>query len=213
MPASYNGIKNYFSKYQNSPSRLLRSLVGGLKPGTNAKSYLKVLEHQHPYLKFNDAYAKAYKKAPIDVKATLGQLTDKRALTAIAKKIPYAGILFSVGTNAGEFVSDNNKYKSNWEKTGRAAAGIGMDIGVAGLTTGGAAIGTMIFPGPGTLIGGAIGATIGIVGSIAFEDNIKDIGEKAGKWAEERIEDLGEVGKNIGEAISGAGSFVAGLFK
>ena len=210
--SSYNGIKNYFSKYQNSPSRLLRSLVG-LKPGANVKSYLKVLEHQHPYLKFNDAYAEVYKKAPIDVKATLGQLTDKRALTAIARKIPYAGILFSVGTNAGEFVSDKNKYKSNWEKTGRAAAGIGMDIGVAGLTTGGAAIGTMIFPGPGTLIGGAIGATIGIVGSIAFEDNIKDIGEKAGKWAEERIEDLGEVGKNIGEAISGAGSFVAGLFK
>ncbi|MCM3705273.1 MULTISPECIES: T7SS effector LXG polymorphic toxin [Cytobacillus] len=210
--SSYNGIKNYFSKYQNSPSRLLRSLVG-LNPGSNVKSYLKLLEHQHPYLKFDAAQAELYKRTSIDVKSTLGQLTDKRSFTAIAKKIPYAGILFSVGTNAGEYISDKNKYKSNWEKTGRAAAGIGMDVGVAGLTTGGAAIGTMICPGPGTLIGGLVGATIGIAGSIAFEDSIKDIGEKAGKWAEEKSKDIKEAFSNVGEAISDAGSFVTGLFK
>lgn len=211
-----NGVQNFFSKYRNSPSRLLRNLVG-LKPGANVKSYLKLLEHQHPYLKFSATDAELYRRTAVDLKATVGQLADKKALTAIAKKIPYAGILFSVGTNAGEFVSDKNKYKSDWEKGGRAAAGIGMDIGVAGLTTAGAAIGTMIFPGPGTLIGGAIGATIGIVSSITFEDNIKGLGEKAGKWVEEKFKDttgnIKGVSEDVGDALSDAGRFVTGLFK
>ena len=92
-----------------------------------------------------------------------------------------------------------------------------MDIGVAGLTTAGTAIGTMIFPGPGTLIGGAIGATIGIVSSIAFEDNIKGLGEKAGKWVEEKFKDttgnIKGVSEDVGDALSDAGRFVTGLFK
>ncbi|WHY78035.1 LXG domain-containing protein [Neobacillus sp. WH10] len=211
-----SGISNFFSKYQNSPSRLLRSLVG-LSPGANVKSFLGVLQHQHPYLIFNSAQAELYKSASIDVRATLGQLTDKKAIAKLAKKIPYAGIFFSVVTNGGEFVSDKNKYKSEAEKAGRAVAGIGMDIGVAGLTTGGAALGTMICPGPGTLIGGAIGATVGIVGSIIFEDNVKELGEKAGKWVEEKYKDakkgIKEVAGNVSDALSDAGDFVTGLFK
>lgn len=210
--SSYNGIKNYFSKYQNSPSRLLRSLVG-LNPGSNVKSYLKLLEHQHPYLKFDAAQAELYKRASIDVRATLGQFTDKKALAAMVKKIPYAGVAFSFGTNLGEYANDKNKYKSFSEVTGRVAAGIGMDVGVAGLTTGGAAIGTMICPGPGTLIGGAIGATIGIVGSIKFEEDIKDLGEKAGKWVEDKVEEAKEIGSNVKNALSDAGDFVSGLFR
>ncbi|HEY4553247.1 MAG TPA: LXG domain-containing protein [Bacillaceae bacterium] len=205
-------VASYFSKFQNSPSRLLRHLVG-LNPGANVQSYLKILQHQHPYMKFADAVSDEYKRLPIDVKGTAKQLTDAKSLTKIAKRIPYVGILFSVGTNAGEFVSDKNKYKSGWEKGGRAAAGIGMDIGVAGLTTGGAVIGSMICPGPGTLIGGAIGATVGIVTSILAEDKVKEAGEKAGKWVGEQVEKAKKWAGDLGDKLSGAGKFVSGLFR
>ena len=81
-----------------------------------SKVILNYYKHQHPYLKFSATDAELYRRTAVDLKATVGQLADKKALTAIAKKIPYAGILFSVGTNAGEFVSDKNKYKSDWKK-------------------------------------------------------------------------------------------------
>lgn len=195
---------------------MLRHFVG-LNPGANVQSYLKILQDQHPYLKFSFSQAEVYKRGALDVKATLGQLADAKAAKAMARKIPYVGILFSLGTNAGEFVSDQNKYKSEWEKGGRAAAGIGMDIGIAGLTAGGAALGTMICPGPGTLIGGAVGATIGIVASFQLEDKIKDVGEKAGKWAGETYKDLskaaGDIADDLSDKLSDAGNFVTGLFK
>ncbi|UXH42990.1 T7SS effector LXG polymorphic toxin [Rossellomorea vietnamensis] len=213
--SSISSIQNYFSKFQNAPSRMLRHLAG-LNPGTNLKSYKKILEHQHPYLKFSPSQTEVYKRAVLDLKGTASQVTDMKAVKAIARKIPYAGILFSIGTNSGEFFSDQNKNKSVAEKVGRATAGIGMDVGVAGMTTGGAFIGTLICPGPGTLIGGAIGATAGIVASINFEDQIKDIGEKAGKWSEEKIGEVKETFNNtvddVKDKVSGVGDFVSGLF-
>ncbi|CAH0345444.1 T7SS effector LXG polymorphic toxin [Bacillus sp. CECT 9360] len=213
--STITSIQNYFSKFQNAPSRMLRHLVG-LNPGTNVLSNLKLLQGQHPYLKFSASQAEKYKRAAVDARATVAQLADAKSVQTIARKIPYVGIIFSLGTNAGEFMSDQNKYKSEWEKGGRAAAGIGMDIGVAGLTAGGAAIGTMIFPGPGTLIGGAVGATIGIVASIKLEDNIKDVGEKAGKWAGETYKEASKAAKDVADDIkdkvTDARDFVSGLF-
>ncbi|MBP3041918.1 transposase, partial [Bacillaceae bacterium Marseille-Q3522] len=114
--------------------------------------------------------------------------------------------IFSVVTNTGEFYSDKNKNKSFWEKGGRATAGIGMDVGVTGLTAGGALLGSMICPGPGTLIGGAIGGAVGVVASLTLENKIKDIGEKAGKWFGDQVE-------NIQKSFSDLGNFVTGIFK
>lgn len=214
--SSISVVRNILEKYDNTPSDLLRHLVG-FKPGTTTKSYGKILETFSSFAKYSKASLKNYERIPLDIKKTLGQFTDTKALKTIVKKIPYGGVVFSLGTNSGEFYSDKNKHKSFLEKGGRFAAGLGMDVGVAGLTTGGAAIGTMICPGVGTLIGGAVGATVGIVSSIKFENKVKDLGEKAGKWADEQLdktkENFKELKENVSDSLSGAKDFVTGLFK
>lgn len=213
-------IQKKFERYKNAPSNLLREIIG-LKSSTTRKGYLGILKDHHRFLAFSEDAVKNYKKFPVDVKATIGQFSNKRAITTVIKKVPYAGIAVSLVTNASEFHNDKNKYKSNWENGGRAAAGIGMDVGVAGLTAGGAAIGSMICPGPGTLIGGAIGAVIGIGSSVALDDKVRSTGEKAGKWAEETEKDIrknvikmkNQVLGDIDEGISKADKFITGLFK
>uniref|UniRef100_C5DA85 Uncharacterized protein n=1 Tax=Geobacillus sp. (strain WCH70) TaxID=471223 RepID=C5DA85_GEOSW len=89
-----------------------------------------------------------------------------------------------------------------FEKTGRFIAELGLDAGVAALTSTGALIGSMVAPGVGTFIGGAIGATVGFVGSLFVEDTVKDWGETAGRWVEERVEDTEEFWDSANEAIS-----------
>ncbi len=46
---------------------------------------------------------------------------------------------------------------------------------------------------------------------------MKNVGEKAGKWAEEKfkdtIENIKAVSEDVGDALSDAGRFVTGLFK
>ncbi|WP_113928845.1 T7SS effector LXG polymorphic toxin [Bacillus sp. P14.5] len=202
-------IKNYFKEYNGKPSRLLRKLVG-LKSGTNLISFHTILERQHPYLDFRKGLAQAYSRFSLDMKSTVKQFTNTKSLKAVLKKVPYAGIIFSVATNGGELVSDKNKNKTLSEKIGRATAGIGTDIAIAGMTTGGAAIGTLICPGVGTVIGGAIGATIGIVGSIKYEEHIKNIGESAGKWVGDKVSDAGE---KMGNLLSNTQDLVSGLFR
>lgn len=213
---SWGSLSEKLAKYRKTPSHLLRNIIG-LKPGTTVQSHLSILDRQHKFLVFSESAAKQYKKFPIDVKATIKEFTTKKGITNIVKKIPYVGIGVSVVTNSGELFNDKNKYKSNWEKGGRAAAGIGMDVGVAGLTTGGAVIGSMICPGPGTIVGGAVGATIGIGASIIMDDKIKKIGEKAGKWAGDKLKEVNEkknkIVKDIKSTFSKTESFVAGLFK
>lgn len=217
LPGGY--AAKLVSKYNNSPGRLLRELIG-LKAGTTVKSYIGVLRESLTFLDFKKDAAKQYKKFPIDVKATLKQFTTTEGVKKIVTKIPFAGILFSVVMNGGETISDKHKYKSDWEKGGRAAAGIGMDVGVAGLTTGGAVIGSLICPGPGTIIGGAIGAAAGITASIIMEDKVKEVGEKAGKWVGDQAKKIGDQVEKVGDSISdGVKSglsktqqFVTGLF-
>ncbi|WP_026692729.1 T7SS effector LXG polymorphic toxin [Peribacillus kribbensis] len=216
-------IRNYFSKYQNAPSRMLRDLVG-LSPNANTQSLREILKKNFPNLKFVEEGVENYKRFPLDAGGTLKQFVTVDGLKGVSKKIPYLGVVISVVTNGSEFFNDGNKYKSISEKAGRAVAGIGMDAGVAALTTGGAALGTMICPGPGTLIGGAVGATIGIISSMAFEDTVKDLGEKAGKWTGEKINEvkktlqkktqqIQDLAKDAGDALSNAGHFVYGLFR
>ncbi|WP_078393953.1 hypothetical protein [Shouchella patagoniensis] len=126
------------------------------------------------------------------------------------KRVPLVGTIVSVGSNASELWKDENKEKSEAERTGRMAAGFGMDLGVAGLTAGGAAIGSMIMPGVGTVIGGAVGATVGIVGSLALDEKVKDMGESAGR----KVEEITEKGLEfVQDNVSKVGDFVTGLFR
>ncbi|XBM34328.1 hypothetical protein AAG663_01350 [Bacillus licheniformis] len=96
-----------------------------------------------------------------------------------------------------------------------------MDAGVAGLTVGGAGIGSLVCPGPGTLIGGAIGAGVGIVGSIFSGDTVKEWGEEAGGWLEDKGKEAGEwisqkaseTAETISDGISSAKEFVTSWFR
>ena len=209
--SSVSFINSYFKQFKNSPGRLLRTLVG-LNPHTSTISFRSIMEDKFKFLKFSSEKLKDYKFSP-DIKKTIDQLKNPSSLKKLITKVPYAGIIFSVATNGTEFYSDKNKYKSNIEKTGRAVAGVGLDVGVTGLTMGGAALGSLILPGPGTIIGGAVGATIGIIGSFALEDKVKDMGEDAAVWLKDKSEEIAEIGKNVKEKISDFGGFVSGIFK
>jgi len=211
---STNPIKRYLSKYNNTPSGMLRQIIG-MKPGTNKISFGKVANNYSNTLVLDDAALQDY-KMKVDWKRTTDQLTDAKQLKSYAKKIPGVGLALSFGFNSAEFYSDDNNRKSLGEKSGRFVAGLGVDGGVAGLTTVGAMVGSAIFPGVGTVIGGAIGATAGIVGSIFFEDKVKYLGESAGRWVEDTGKGIYNFGvdavDNIADTISGAGKFLSGIF-
>ncbi|BDG47810.1 LXG domain-containing protein [Parageobacillus sp. KH3-4] len=200
---SANVIKRFLAKYNRAPSGVLRDLIG-LHAKTNRISFGKIIAQQHKILVFDESLLKQY-KAKVDIKSTIRQFTDVKSVSKLIKRLPYAGIAFSVTTNIGEFWSDNNQYKSSFENFGRFSAGIGLDIGVVATTSAGAYIGSLIAPGPGTIIGGAIGAGVGIVGSWLIEDVAKDFGEKVGREFGEGVQKIKEgvekVGKEIEEGI------------
>ncbi|MEW9675104.1 LXG domain-containing protein [Lentibacillus sp. L22] len=206
-----NPLKRYIAKSGKAPSGVLRQIIG-LKGKTNRISFGKVANSYSSVLVFDKAKLKDY-KMNVDVKGTAKQFSSTKGVMKLAKRIPYAGILFSVGTNSGEYFSDENKYKSFYEKSGRFAGGIGLDLGVAGLTTGGAVIGSMICPGVGTVIGGAVGAGVGIVGSWFVEGTVKEWGENAGRWVEDTVKDAGDwIGDKVGDITSNVGGFISGIF-
>ena len=189
--------------------------VIGFKGKTNRISFARIANSYSNTLVFDEKALKNYRMR-VDVDSTLKQFSSADNLVKFTERIPYFGIAFSFATNSGEYYSDENKHKSFAEKTGRFIGGIGLDAGVAGVTTVGAGIGTMICPGAGTIIGGAIGAGIGIIGSWNVESTVKDWGEDAGRWLEDRTEDIGDfIGSavdGVGNVISDASKFVSGLF-
>ncbi|MCY7790982.1 LXG domain-containing protein [Bacillus haynesii] len=121
-PNSSKPIKKWLGKFQNKPSGLLRKIVG-LGPNTTRISYKKILESQS-FFEHKPEELKNY-KAKVDVKGTVGKFKDEANINKLVKRIPYAGIIFSFATNGAEFISDDNKGKSNYEKFGRFSAGIG----------------------------------------------------------------------------------------
>ncbi|MGN1402364.1 MAG: T7SS effector LXG polymorphic toxin [Bacillus sp. (in: firmicutes)] len=203
--SSVRVVKDTFSKFKNAPSNVLKVLIG-LEPGTTRRGYAGILNERFRFIRFAEEKVKSYDKFPIDVKKTVGQFKTIEGMKQVIRRVPFVGIVASIGTNSGEFYSDENKYKSGAEKTGRFAAGVGLDLGVAGLTSGGAVIGSMICPGPGTIIGGAIGAAIGIAGSMAAEKKVKAVGENAVKWIVDTF-------KDAGESVRKGKKIVANLFR
>lgn len=208
---SNNIIKRALAKYHNTPSGVLRELIG-LHSKTNRISFGKIVTQYHKILVFDESLLKQY-KVKVDIKSTIRQFTDVKSFSKLIKRLPLAGVWFSLGTNAGEFFSDENQYKSLYEKFGRFSAGLGLDVGVAATTSAGAYIGSLIAPGPGTIIGGAIGAGVGIVGSWLIEDAAKDFGEKVGREIEKVVqgikEGVEEVGKEIEEGIKNVTEMVS----
>jgi toxin YxiD len=212
---SANVIKRFLAKYNRAPSGVLRELIG-LHAKTNKISFGKIVEQYHKILVFDESLLKQY-KVKVDIKSTVRQFTDVKSFSKLIKRLPFVGIAFSVATNIGEFWNDNNQYKSDVEKAGRFAAGIGLDLGVAATTSAGAYIGSLIAPGVGTIIGGAIGAGVGIVGSLLIEDTAKDFGEKVAKeiaeGVQETFQEIGEgaekVGKEIKEGIENVTEMVS----
>lgn len=210
--SSVTFIKKEFNKLGNAPSSLLKNIIG-MNPRSTRRSYGSLLNERFRFIRFAESGVKSYAQFPVDVKKTAEQFTTKEGAKQVIKRIPYAGVAMSFITNSSEMYSDKNKYKSRFENGGRAAAGMGLDLGVAGLTAGGAAIGSMIFPGPGTIIGGAVGAAIGIGGSMYFEEKAKAAGEKAGKWVEEKLEVIEEKNDYLVESLSKGKKLVANLFR
>lgn len=215
---SVNPLSRYLAKSGNAPSGVLREIIG-LNGKTNRISFGKIADSYSNTLVFDKNDLKNYRMR-VDVDGTVRQFSNADNLAKFTKRIPYVGILFSLGTNSGEYYSDENKHKSFLEKSGRFSSGIGLDLGVAGVTTAGAGIGTLICPGAGTIIGGAIGAGIGIVGSWIVEDTVKDWGEAAGGWIEDRVDDGIElyndakdwISVKTDDLVSNVSDFVSGIF-
>lgn len=132
------------------------------------------------------------KRITTGTKEITEHLIDAKGWTKVAKKVPMAGMVISVAANAAEIWDPDNADKTRGERLGRTFAGISSDLVAIGA---GAKVGAMIgsVGGPvGIVVGGAVGALVGGVGSIVFEDQIKDVGEKLGGAVETGIKDIGE---------------------
>ncbi|MDQ6595108.1 hypothetical protein E2K98_03955 [Bacillus salipaludis] len=155
----------------SSPSALLKHVAGFPK---NVNSMLK-----------GKTLSSTFKnRITIGTKEVAEEVLKARGLYGAAKKIPVVGWGISIGANLSELWSDDNVGKNTGEKLGRASAGILADFGAI---TGGAQLGAMIgsVGGPvGIIVGGAVGGLVGGVGSMVFENQIKDVGEKIGGAAE-----------------------------
>lgn len=126
------------------------------------------------------------------------------------KNLARAGNVLAVGLNFMEAFSDAHKDKSTAQRTGRALAGTALDIGAAYAgATGGAAIGTMIFPGVGTVVGGFVGAAIGGIAANTFlGEPVRQVGEKIGAAAEKGWNAAVDAGKAALNAASDFGNKV-----
>lgn len=197
---------NQLGRLNNQPTNFLRKLVG-VETSHSKVAYGSLFKSNAANVALNVDKAKEY-VTRVDVKETAK--VAKNTFASTIKRVPLVGTVVSVGSNASELWKDENKEKSEAERTGRMAAGFGMDLGVAGLTAGGAAIGSVIMPGVGTVIGGAVGATVGIVGSLALDEKVKDLGESAGR----KVEEITEKGLEfVQDNVSKVGDFVTGLFR
>ncbi|RFA33349.1 transposase [Virgibacillus dokdonensis] len=209
-----NPIKRHLSKYNKAPSGVLKQLIG-MKPATTRLSFGKIADGYSNVLVLDKTSLKDY-RMKVDWKKTADQFSDLNQSRNLLRRVPYAGIVLSVGFNTTEYYKEENRNKSFGEKTGRFAAGLGVDAGIAGITTGGAMIGSMVCPGVGTIIGGVVGAGIGIIGSVTLEDKIKDVGEDAGTWIEDRAKDFGELKDNLQGGINKIGDqtsdFLSSIF-
>jgi uncharacterized protein YukE len=99
------------------------------------------------------------------------------------RALPVIGTVTGIGTAAWDQwrADSRNPNLTTTDRVGRSA---GVGIYVGGAAAGGAALGTLIFPGPGTLVGAGIGAAGGLLvgaGAVAFEPG-REFAADAGEW-------------------------------
>jgi uncharacterized protein YukE len=125
------------------------------------------------------------------------------------RALPVFGTALGIGTAAWDQwrLDSRNPNLTTTDRVGRSA---GVGIYVGGAAAGGAALGTLIFPGVGTLAGAGIGAAGGLLvgaAAVAFEPG-KELAAKAGQWTAnaavdtwnwsgDRLDDLGDAVSNI----------------
>jgi hypothetical protein len=195
---------------QSTPTNPLAKMLHRVVASYTSPSSL--LKHVAGFPKNLDRVLKAdtlsgtfQKRITMGTKEIAENLMDAKGWTKVAKKVPLVGWGISLAANATEFWNPDNADKTTGEKTGRAVAGVTADFVAIGA---GAKVGAMIgsVGGPvGIIVGGAVGALVGGVGSIIFEDQIKDVGEKVGGAVEKGV-------KSIGNSISSTFKSVSGWF-
>ncbi|MDY7224600.1 hypothetical protein UBJ12_21040, partial [Halalkalibacterium halodurans] len=128
----------------------------------------------------------------------------------LGKNLARGATVLSVGLNFMEAFSDDHKDKSTAERTGRALAGSALDIGAgAAGAAAGAAIGTMIFPGVGTVVGGFVGAAAaGIAANTVLGEPVRQLGENIGGTVEKGWNATVDAGKAALDAASDFGNGV-----
>ncbi|WP_161625304.1 hypothetical protein [Pontibacillus halophilus] len=201
-------LKTYLKKYGNAPSGVLRELTN-LNGRATRISFGKISESYSTVIAWDKNALKEYKLNP-DLNKTAKQFTTVDGLKKIIKRLPYASIVFSATTNSNELFSEESKNRTVGEKVGRFAAGIGTDVGIAGMTTMGMMAGNAIpIPGVGAMIGGVAGATIGTALAIGLDDKIKNAGEEVGEF----VENAGGTAVNfVEDTFEKTGKFISNFF-
>ena len=117
----------------------------------------------------------------------------RRELTRYVDQV--AGALVPVLALSPEEMEDFGDITMDFErKRGAAARSVAASVGGAGAAYGGAALGTVIFPGVGTLIGGIVGGIVGSLGGSGIGSLFEDtevVSEKIGV-SSERLEESAE---------------------
>ncbi|MCM3567288.1 hypothetical protein [Neobacillus mesonae] len=215
--ASWTRRGNYSSKvaraiYNFSKSNPTNPIVKQLhKLVTSYTSPSAMLKHAAGFPKNVNGMMKAntlagtfHGRITAGTKEVAEAVLDGKGWTKAARKIPLAGTLISIGANAGEIWDPANANKTFAEKTGRAAAGFTSDlVAISGGVKVGAMIGSIGGP-AGIIIGGAVGGVVGAVASTVFEDQIKEVGEKAGALVDSGIK---AASSGIGKAFKSVGSW------
>ena len=124
------------------------------------------------------------------------------------RALPVVGTVAGIGTTAwDQWRADaRNPNLTTTDRVGRSA---GVGIYVGGAAAGGAAIGTMLFPGVGTLAGAGIGAAGGLVaGAVAVSiEPAREFAADAGEWTANAAVNTWNWGgdrlDDLGDAVSG----------
>jgi toxin YxiD len=121
--------------------------------------------------------------------AALDPATRAAAGARYADMTTLGNRLAFVGPAAGQLLSDaDNPRFSEAERAGRAAAqGATVGVGAVGGATAGAALGTLLFPGVGTVAGFALGALGGWGGAVLMDEVNDDAVDRVGEQADDVV--------------------------
>ncbi|WP_339165332.1 T7SS effector LXG polymorphic toxin [Siminovitchia sp. FSL W7-1587] len=209
---SYRNGQEFVNNFNSNPSgKFFKSLGNNLK-----QNFIPTIKS----IDVNKSLKNLKNLKNIDVKESLKKLNPRKA--GWQKNLARGANVLAVGLNFMEAFSDKHKDKSVAERTGRALTGSALDIGAgtAGAASG-AAFGTMIFPGVGTVVGGIVGAAAGgYLANKHLGESVRKAGERIGSTVEKGwnkaketvsnvVNDVKEGAKNL---LSGGAKALGSLF-